>query len=74
MSFISPDQKQKLSARLKQVLDPIDGGKSADAFSEAICDWMEEDVIPQLLVLPGIAGFGGGIPGPTVTISPGLVK
>lgn len=72
MAFISSAQKTLLGARL---IAGVPSVNTADALKIAaiICDWLEQDAIPQLIVPAGIAGFGG-IPGPTVTIAPGTVK
>jgi len=76
MPFISSAQKALLSTRLIAGVPSVSTGE-AEIIAGIICDWLEQDAIPTLLVSAGIAiaGVGGGVPGPVTgaTVAPGKV-
>ncbi len=76
MPFISSAQKALLSTRLIAGVPSV-STEEATLIAGIICDWLEQDAIPTLLVSAGIAiaGVGGGVPGPVTgaTIAPGKV-
>ena len=74
MPFISAAQKQLLVMRLMPVVSPTDGGVAAQAIAGAITDWLEQDALPVMQVLPGIPVVAGAIPGPGATTGPGTIK
>ena len=70
--FVSSGQKHLLTARLLPVIQPPDGGVTAEKIAGAICDWLEFDMIPELVVPAGIAVATTG--GPGSTTASGMVK
>ena len=73
MAFIASAQKTLLATRLIAEVPSVNTA-DAEKIAKIITEWFMQDAIPQIMVNAGIAGFGGGIPGPTVTIAPGTIS
>lgn len=74
MPFISAAQTEMLVARLIPTIQPPDGGETARKIAKAICDWLQFDAFPQMIVNAGIPVVAGAPPGPGSTVSTGTIK
>ena len=72
MPFISAAQTTLLATRIIAAAPSV---KTEDAqnIAQAICDWFEQDAIPQIMVLPGIATSPAILATPGNTTAPGQI-